>query len=280
MNKRLKMTGLLAACFAATAMAGPLGEGNGATAQVHDDEDELFSLSSQSHPGGWNFDIVGVRVNTGPSPCDDSGHHHLPRFAVFSGWGFGVTGALDVPQSPGMNMMRSFNFCIEDLLAFRIPVARRGDFSVGMGIDLRNYRMTGTNRFVMNYPSQAITVGGYPEGSVPGTSRLRTFSTTYNLKYVHYLGAGFRIALGPELTVVRKPGKKHEMRTTYTAEDGPHKERIRGIHTNKVGFNLVGIVSYKNRFGFYTKYSPTSVLENGYGPQFQSITAGIMILGL
>lgn len=265
------MTALLAFCLTATAGAG----------ERPDDSDFLPEVST-SHPGGWNFDIVGLKVGSN-RPSFHRSSKHLSTFSVFNGWGFGFSGALNPPQGSGLNMMRSFNFCIEDLLAFRLPVGRRGDFSLGMGIDLRNYRITGPDGcFMMDPETHTIVIGNYPEGaySYSGTSRLRVFSTTYNLKYVHYLGQGFRLAFGPELSVVRRPGKKHEIRNKYLDADGVHKERIRGINTNRIGFNLVGVVNYKNCMGFYVKYSPTSVLENGYGPQFQSISAGIMLLGL
>lgn len=273
------ITGLLAVlavCMPASQSAGSLPE-NTVVAQCSDDNHN--KSNDRIYPGGWNFDIVGIQVSK-PDYRPQRSKRAPSGFAFFNGWGFGFTHAPGTPQGLKVNMGRSFNFCIEDILAYRHRVWRKGSLSVGMGIDLKNYRMTGTKRFLCDPSTQMVSYGPYPEGSTPGTSKIRTLSTTYNLKYIQMLGRGFRLAVGPEISLVRKPGKKHEIYTTYTSEQGEEKERFRNIRTNRVGLNLVGIVSYRNKLGLYVKYSPTDVLDDGFGPSFQTLTTGIMIMGL
>ena len=277
------ITGLLAVwtvLMPANLSAGNMPEHTPTTLPSHDDDS--YSISG-IYPGGWNFDIIGIEMGA-PTATKHRGKWSCKPapsgFAFFSGWGFGFTGAPGAPKGLDGNMGRSFNFCIEDLIAYRFRVWSKGSLSVGMGIDLKNYRMTGTQRFLLDPSTQVISYGPYPEGSIPGTSKIRTFSTTYNLKYVQQLGRGFRLAVGPEISLVRKPGKKHELYTTYTDAQGEAKERFRNIRTNRVGLNLVGVVNYKNCLGLYVKYSPTDVLDSGFGPHFQTLTTGIMIMGL
>lgn len=41
-----------------------------------------------------------------------------------------------------------------------------------------------------------------------------------------------------------------------------------------IGFSLMGKISYDD-FGFFVRYTPTSVFEKDRGPQFKSITVGV-----
>lgn len=283
-----KELGKLALCVVMALLATP------AKAQLEisfrtekNDSIEFARELSRHHPGGWNFDLIGMDIHAGKkeeSRIQTGGcSFQIPSIVFFSGWGFGFNDALGTAgegQKVDVNMGRSFHFCIEDVLAFRFSPWQHGAFSVGMGIDLKNYRMTNDQRFVMNYPYKVTSIEGYPAGVVPGSSKIRTFSATYNLKYIQNLGRGFRLAFGPELSVVRKPGKNHDIRTTYSDDQGEHEERFKGIRTNKVGINLVGMVNYKNCIGFYAKYGLSNVMENNYGPQFKSLSVGVMVLGL
>ncbi len=246
---------------------------------------DFVNESSKSHPGGWNFDIIGMNIHAGrkeETKCLRDWHVSLgiSPITIGSGWGFGFTNALNAPAGMDVSMGRSFNFCLEDAIAFRVRPWRTGYLSAGIGLDLRNYKMTGDQRFVEDPDTRQITLESYPAGCVPGYSKVHTGAATFNLKYIQNLGRGFHLALGPELSVVTKRGKNHRISTVYTDADGEQKEKFRGIRTNKVGFNLVGVLSYKNLFGVYAKYSPSDVLQPNFGPQFQSLSVGLMLFGL
>lgn len=228
--------------------------------------------SSNSHPGGWNFDIIGVNVQTKKS----SSSRLLPTITLFGGWGFGLTNALNAPEGMG----HPFNFCIEDMIALRMHPWKTGTLSLGAGIDVKNYCMTNNKRFVEDITTKQIGIEDYPEGAVPGYSKIHTCSGTFNLKYIQNLGRGFRLAFGPELSVVSHRGGKHKIENHYETTNGKQKEIFKNIKTNKVGFNLVGVINYKNLVGVYAKYSPTSVLNTTFGPEFQTLSVGIMLMGL
>ncbi|GEM_PF-3376568 len=245
---------------------------------------EFVSQSSNSHPGGWNFDFIGLNVSS------KKGHYrsYLPTLTFFSGWGFGVSSALNAPVDVDINVGRSFNFCIEDVVAIRMRPWKTGTFSLGYGFDLRNYRMTGDMRFIENPDSKKIYTADYPGNTVPNYSKIRTFSNTFNLKYIQYLGKGFRLAFGPEVTLLGK-GNKQKIVTNYYdnndnnndgKKDGEQELKTKKIKANKVGLNLVGVLNYKNLFGVYAKYSPSSVLNPAFGPEFNTVSFGVMLFGL
>ena len=237
---------------------------------------EFARESSQSHPGGWNFDIIGMNVTTRKS----SPSRFAPGFILLGGWGFGFNNALNAPAGMDVDMGRSFNFCIEDAIAVRMHPWKSGTLSLGVGVDIRNYRMTGDKRFVEDVATKQITVEDYPAGAIPNSSKIRTSAATFNLKYIQKLGRGFRLAFGPELSVVGHRSVQHKIVTKYDGAQGEQKEKFKNIKTNKVGFNLVGALNYKNLVGVYAKYSPTNVLNPTFGPEFQTLSVGMMFFGL
>lgn len=237
---------------------------------------EFVEQSSQNHPGGWNFDIIGVNVQTKKKTFS----RLLPTITLLSGFGFGFTNALNAPAVMDVNMGRSFNFCIEDAIAVRMHPWKTGCLSLGIGVDLRNYRMTGNQRFVEDGTTKQITVENYPEETVPNFSKIHTRAATFNLKYIQDLGRGFRLAFGPELSVVNGRSGKHKIVTKYDNAQGEQKEKFKDIKTNKVGFNLVGVLNYKSIVGVYAKYSPSNVLNPAFGPEFNTFSTGIMLMGL
>ena len=228
--------------------------------------------TSNNHPGGWNFDIIGMNIKTKKGGSNS----YMPTVTLLSGWGFGLTNALDAPDGMG----HPFNFCIEDVIALRMHPWKTGTLSLGAGIEVKNYNLTNDKRFVEDPATKQISIANYPEGAIPGYSKIHIYGGTFNLKYIQNLGHGFRLAIGPELSLVNRRAGKHMIDNRYENSDGKQKERFKNIKTNKLGFNLVGVINYKNLVGIYAKYSPTSVLNPTFGPEFQSLSVGVMLFGL
>lgn len=239
-----------------------------------------YMEASGNHPGGWNFDIIGIRGGREYQRGSSAGKTiRLPHIVIASGFGFGFTSTQNAPAQVDTRMGRSFNFSIQDLLAIKLPTGPRSALSVGLGIDYRNYRMTGTQRF-MEDPSKQIYVTGYQPDTVSVWSKIRTRSTTFNLKYIQRLGRShFRMSLGPELYVIPGRSRNHQIVNKYSVAGDEQKERFRNIRTNKVGLNLVANVQYRSFLGMYVKYTPTKVLDSSFGPQFSSLSVGLLLLG-
>lgn len=240
-------------------------------------EKEFMREASKLHPGGWNFDLMGVDLKSKGSKSHSSSSKS-PYLTFFGGWGFGLTEGLGMPSGSNVNMGRSFNFCILDAVALRFKPWRTGTFSVGAGLDLRNYRITNGQRFLKGLDSH-VTIEDFPEGSIPESSKLHILSSTFSLKYSQNLGKGFRLSVGPEIALSRARNSKRTITNIYDTPLGHQKERFRDIRTNKVGFDVVGAITYKNWLGFYAKYSPSDVLADGYGPKFQTLTTGVLLMG-
>ena len=242
-------------------------------------QSDFMSKLDGEHPGGWDFDII--QLIRPQKSCHRSSQQG--GLNTFDGFGFGFNDALSAPNGMNVNMGRSFHFTVLDLLSAETRKCKWGGrFSVGFGVDLRNYRMTGHTRFE-ELPDKQVVLSDYPEGSIPNSSKMHIFCTTFNLKYIQTFARDFTFALGPELYIVRRPGNRHDIRNRYTLCDENQtnevKERFKGIRTNKVGVNLVATLNYRHAFGFYVKYSPTNVLDCNYGPSFETLSTGILIMG-
>lgn len=221
-----------------------------------------------------------VGVQTAGQCVTDSESKSKFSFVVGSGWGFGVAAALDTPAGMDVKMGRSFNFCIEDLVGLRYDVCETGTLNLGMGIDLRNYKMTGNRFFYEDPATKQVSVEQFGAGFIPTSSKLHALYTTYNLKYIQKIGKDFKVAFGPELMVARSVNRRRYISTKYTFEGNDMKDKQKDIRFNKVGINLVAAATYKGWLGVYCKYSPSNVLDSNFGPEFQSLSVGVMIGGL
>lgn len=244
---------------------------------------EFAQQVSKNHPGGWNFDLIGLNISSKKN--NSSKNMYLPSLTFFSGWGFGCSAALNADPGVDISMGRSFNFCIEDIVAVRMHPWKTGTLSLGYGIDLRNYTLSGKKMF---YENDDRVIGIREYGStgdnkeVPGTSKIRTLAAaTFNLKYIQNLGRGFRLAVGPEVYITDSYKKNNEIKTTYDSSKDTDRTP-KSIKTNKVGLNVVGILNYKNVVGVYAKYSPTKVIEKDFSnnANFQTLSVGLMLFGL
>lgn len=202
------------------------------------------------------------------------------KMVAFEGWGFGFTSALATPGDVSVNMGRSFNFMVSDLVAFRHKLWKKGTLSYGMGIELRNYRMTGERFFVEDSETKKISVMDWGDGVSSHSSKLHSLYTTYNIKYIQNLGKGFRLAVGPELIVARSVNRRRTLTNKAVIGGEEYKEKVKDVRFNKVGFNVVAMATYKNHIGIYTKYSPSSVLDPSFGPEFNTLTVGVVVGGI
>jgi hypothetical protein len=74
--------------------------------------------------------------------------------------------------------------------------SHRNSVSLGVGIDWKNYRMTGDTRFV-KAPDGNVALDTYPLQVSPDFSRIKVFSLTANLGYTHEFDEDFWIGFGP-----------------------------------------------------------------------------------
>jgi hypothetical protein len=143
-------------------------------------------------------------------------------------------------------------------------------FSVGFGVEWKNWRMTNRNQFVKATDGN-ISVEPLPEGSDPKFSRIKTFSLIIPLMY-RYEKKDWGFSIGPVIDCTTHSSIK----TRYTLDGTRYKQKDKGLHHNKVTVDLMA--TFVNPLvDVYVKYNPCEVLDTQYGPKFHSLSLGVIL---
>lgn len=186
------------------------------------------------------------------------------------GLGFGFVNALNAPAGLDVDMASSYEI-FADLVSFhRISPDQRHDFSLGFGLDWRNFRMTGTNRFVKE--GAAIFTSPYPDGAEPDFSRIKVFSLTFPFRYSYNFGSGRKWNVN--VAAILKVNTYASLKTRYTLDGRDYKEFSKDIRQKPVSVDLMAGFGWKF-LGVYAKYDPCRVLNKDFAPRFNAFSAGL-----
>lgn len=239
--------------------------------------------NDEDHPGGWDFSIpflsTNRKANNGTVDIQngtvdiqyiktDTNRAPYPHCTSFQ---FGFISGIDEASGVNIDMGQSFELELRNLVAFTSRMSSHSFFSLGFGVDWRNYRMTGHNQFLLN-DDGCITIAPYPTGANPKFSRIHTFSLVVPMQLHFSLGGYWYFSCGPELYF----NTYASLKTRYSLNGEKQKFEANGLHRNKVTYGFMCDITY-NRIGVYFKYSPCNVLQPEFGPKFKSITAGLKI---
>lgn len=204
-----------------------------------------------------------------------------PRFSfnLLNDLEFGMGLVSAHSQAPGMDVEfdnAGWEFILNNLFGWEYHLAHKTCFSLGFGVDWRNYRMKGSNRFLKQ--DNKLVVAPYPEGADINFSRVKVFSMTLGLMLHQDLNKHISIEAGPIVNF----NTHGSIKTRYTIGSGKEKEGFKetssNIHQKPVTVDFKAQLNV-SPISFYFKYSPSNTLDTDYGPQFKSMSAGI-ILGL
>lgn len=188
-----------------------------------------------------------------------------------SGFYFGVSNDVAARDGVDVNMGSSWEIGINNLAAICYnPRKGKSTFSVGVGFGWKNYRMTGKERF--EKIENQIQVTPYPAEVDPKFSRVKVFSWKLPVMYDYAFARKWHLKLG----AIANFNTRSNIKTRYYVGDDKKKEMTKNIHTNSLGLELFGQLSY-NGIGVYAKYSPTPVFDKRFGPQFRSFSIGIVL---
>lgn len=181
---------------------------------------------------------------------------------------FGFVTALAAPQGMKVDMGASYEIGFEALKVNR----RWGNdvFSVGLGFNWKNYRMTGYERFVTD--NGRTLLGTYPTGAEPEYSRIKTFSVSFPVEYTRRLKHRWEIGLAAILNVNTYASAE----TRYMLDGKAEKDFSKNLHHNRISVDLRGSVRWRG-VGAYVKYSPCSVLKQDFGPKFSGLSTGLTL---
>ncbi len=159
---------------------------------------------------------------------------------------------------------------------------RRSHVSLGLDFLWRNYRLTGRTRYELA-PDGALVVQPYPEAATEtASSRLKTFSVGFPLRYNVWLGAGWSASLGATLRLTPYASLRSEWREDdadlLPGEVVRHKVVAfhKGLHQQKVTVDLQAGLHWRS-VGAYVRYNPCRVINADFAPSFSSLSFGLML---
>lgn len=198
-------------------------------------------------------------------------------FNLLSDLEFGMGLVSAHSQAPGMDVEfgnAGWEFILNNIFNWEYRPFNRTFVSLGFGVDWRNYRMKGDRRFLKE--DNKLTVSPYPDGADINFSRVKVFSMTLELMLRQGLSRHVAIEAGPIVNF----NTHASIKTRYTIGSGKEKEGFKetssNIHQKPVTVDFkAGLII--NPIEFYFKYSPTNTLDTDYGPEFRSMSAGIII---
>ena len=182
--------------------------------------------------------------------------------------GIGMVNVINAPDNLNIDMGASYEFSVDNLLKCCYNLIPTTSVSLGIGLNWKNYRMTGCTRFVKE--GNNLFLDNYPEGADIKFSRLKIFSFTVPLLIHQAIGRKAALSLGPVVNI----NTYGSLKTRYVLNDERIKEKSKDINQNSATIDFMAKI-HLGEIGFYAKDSPTSVLNPDFGPKFNSYSAGI-----
>jgi hypothetical protein len=161
-------------------------------------------------------------------------------------------------------------FTLNKLLSWQYKPYKSGRVELNFGVNWRNFRMKGDNRFLKD--GNNLTIAPYPTGAEIKFSRVKVFSMTLELMYRQKLAKHIDIGVGPVVNF----NTHGSIKTRYKIDGEKKKETSSNIHQNTVTADFKAEVGIRP-LAFYIKYSPMNILDTNYSPGFHPFSAGIII---
>lgn len=194
----------------------------------------------------------------------------------------GFVQAINAPKAMDIDMGSSIEVGFTPATYRWYTRNRKQYFSMGLGVNWRNFRMTGRSRFDKD-ANENLIISPYPEeASEIGSSRIKVFSISVPFVYAFHLGSHWKIGLSATLNV----NTFASIETQYRIADSelvPNetvihhvKESNSHIHHKPVSVDFGAHLNWHG-LGVYAKYSPCKVLNGNFGPSFTPLTVGFSI---
>ena len=221
----------------------------------------------------WDFNIP-FKENTRKSPL----HQHARfSFNLLSDLEFGLGLVSAHSQAPGMDIEfgnAGYEFILNNIFNWEYRPFKMTRISLGFGVDWRNYRMKGENRFLKE--GNSLTISPYPDGADINFSRVKVFSMTLELMLRQDINRHVSIMAGPVVNFNTHASIKTRYALGSDREKKGFKETSSNIHQKPVTVDFKAELMI-SPISFYFKYSPVNTLDTDYGPEFKSMSAGILI---
>ena len=212
----------------------------------------------------WSFDFVKKH--------DKGNGYPLERNSVSSrlaiGLCYGAGADYKGPQSVGSSWEIMWTVAEMEKFAY----GKRNGYSIGFGVDWRNFRMDGRTKF-LKLSDGTITEENLPAGYELNFSRIKVFSLIVPVMW-KYRAKSLTFGLGPVLNINTYASIKNRY---WDADGQKHKELYKKIHQHPITVDIMAEVNLHNWFSIYGKFSPMTILNSTYANDvnFHPVSFGV-----
>ena len=231
--------------------------------ECNDDTKAIYKETDSS----WDFEIPFLNNH---KDNENWSKQSRGRFIVDPTFGFGVIGTTEAGENVNLPFGNgSFEYLLDNIVGLEYRTTRNSYLGVRFGLSWRNFRMIGSNRFIKDGDNILIT--NYPDGADIDYSRIRTFDLTLSFMYGYKFNKYVSMRVGPVVNF----NTGGNIKTRYSLNGESFKEKQKEINIAPVTVDLKAELNF--RFvGLYFKYSPCNVLNTEFGPEFKSMSAGLL----
>jgi hypothetical protein len=225
----------------------------------HKADDKITTAQDE---GDWNIKL--------PFSKTDTTMHHWSAVmnGITIGWG-NISSDSKFPEFDNQ-LSHVFEFGITNFVALQYSSGHGQNVSFGFGANIKSYRLKDKYRF--NRTSNGFTVNTYPDSINGKSSNFELFSLQFPLLFNQRLCKHLHLTVGPILNVNVASSFNTHYKIGYT----DFNESTTHTHQRIVTWDLMGALTYHG-VGIYFRYTPSKVFKSGYGPQFNTWTAGLAI---
>jgi hypothetical protein len=212
----------------------------------------------------WSFDFVKSKSHGTGYPLKQKNLSSRLGFGLC----YGANADYKGPQSVGSSWEIMWTIAEIDKYGY----GKHNGFSIGFGINWRNFRMDGRSKFV-KLDDGTITEEALPAGYDNDFSRIKVFSLTIPVMW-KYRTKQVTFGLGPVFNINTYASIKNRY---WDADGEKHKQMFKKIHQRPITVDIMAEVSFHNWFSIYGKFSPMTILNSTYANDvnFQPVSFGI-----
>ncbi|MBQ4020978.1 MAG: hypothetical protein II613_00320 [Bacteroidales bacterium] len=181
-------------------------------------------------------------------------------------------GYAGIASSSDSHLKGGFDFGFNILEAGVRPY-RNGQISLGADLNLDFFNAAESYYFLSAAHKTAIAPSMGVFNKVR-SSRLEALTFGFPLNFTNTFGEKLKVTIGASARINLDAG-------TYvnylSATEDPTTTSVSGIKTKRFSYDVHLAVSYDG-FGIYASYVPMKYFENGYGPDFNFFTVGVIII--
>lgn len=212
----------------------------------------------------WSFDFVKSKIHGTGYPLKQKNLSSRLGFGLC----YGANADYKGPQSVGSSWEIMWTIAEIEKYGY----GKHNGFSIGFGINWRNFRMDGRSKFV-KLDDGTITEEALPAGYDNDFSRIKVFSLTIPVMW-KYRTKQVTFGLGPVFNINTYASIKNRY---WDADGEKHKQMFKKIHQRPITVDIMAEVSFHNWFSIYGKFSPMTILNSTYANDvnFQPVSFGI-----